>query len=59
MNAQGDLKSSCHKYLSGGLNFQNYMQTRQQKFKNMVTFPTIIMSLQYKNGEKGKILKLN
>ena len=38
-------------------NFQK--QTRQQKFKNTVAFPTIVMSLQYKNREKGKIPKLN
>ena len=35
------------------------MQTRQQKLKNMMTFPIIVMSLQYENREKGKIPKLN
>ena len=35
------------------------MQTRQQRLKNMVTFPIIVMSLQYENAEKGKIPKLN
>ena len=35
------------------------MQTRQQELKDMVTFPIIVMSLEYENAEKGKISKLN